>query len=116
MKSTPIIKSLLALALASAIGLGSACAKDKEKDEAALAAQAKITKADAEKTALASVTGGTVKDAEIEKEKGVLIWSVEITTPGSTDVTEVNVDATTGKIVGTEVEKKGAKEADEEKD
>jgi hypothetical protein len=98
MKSNIIIKSLLALAITAVIGLGSAFAKDSEKDEAALAAQAKV------------------KAAEIEKEKGVLIWSFEITTAGTQDITEVNVDATTGKIVNVEIEKpkaKGEKEDDD---
>lgn len=100
----------------SVIGLGTAFARDSKAGAAALEAKAKVSKADAEKTALASVTGGTVKETEIEMEKGVLIWSVEITTAGTTDITEVNVDATTGKIVNTEVEKKGAGESDEDKD
>jgi uncharacterized membrane protein YkoI len=113
MKYNTIIKSLLALAITAALGLGTALAADKDKDEAALAAQAKVSKADAQATALAKVPGGTVKEIEIEKEKGVLIWSVEITTPNSKDITEVNVDATTGKIVNIEHEKAGQKDEDD---
>ena len=116
MKSKIIIKSLLALAVTAALGLGTAFAKDREKDNAALVAQARISKAEAQATALAKVPGGTVKEAEIEKEKGVLIWSFEIITTGSKDITEVNVDAITGKIVNVETEKpkaKGEKEDDD---
>ena len=57
---------------------------------------------------------GTVKEAELEKEKGKLIWSFDITTPDSKDVTEVNVDAITGDVVSIEKETPGqqAKEKD----
>ncbi|HWB60935.1 MAG TPA: PepSY domain-containing protein, partial [Chthoniobacteraceae bacterium] len=105
-------QSLLALAVTAALGAGSALAGDKD-NEAALAAQAKVSKADAQATALAKVPGGTVKEAEIEKEKGVLIWSFDITTAGTKDITEVNVDATTGKIVNVETESANKKEADD---
>ena len=42
---------------------------------------------------------GTIKESELEKEHGKLIWSFDIATPGTTDITEVNVDAITGKVV-----------------
>jgi hypothetical protein len=46
-----------------------------------------------------------------------LIWSFDIATPDSKDITEVNVDAVTGKVVSTEKEKAEdeAKEARGEK-
>ncbi|PZR77143.1 MAG: peptidase, partial [Chthoniobacterales bacterium] len=49
-----------------------------EETEAQLQAQAKITKADAEKTALAKVPNGTISASELEKEHGKLIWSFDI--------------------------------------
>jgi uncharacterized membrane protein YkoI len=49
--------------------------------------------------------GGTVKEGELEKEKGKLIWSFDLTTPGSKGITEVNVDALTGDVVSVEKEK-----------
>ena len=67
-------------------------------------AEAKISKADAEKTALAKVPSGTIKEAELEKEKGRLIWSFDITTPDTKDIAEVNVDAVTGDVVSVEKE------------
>jgi hypothetical protein len=98
------------------------CATE-EKREAKLQAEAKISRADAEKAALAKVPGGTIKEGELEKEKGKLIWSFDISTPGSSDIKEVQVDAITGTVVSVETEtasaeakeKKGKKEEDEKK-
>jgi uncharacterized membrane protein YkoI len=107
------------LALASLVGFGtnSIAGEKKKMTEAELIAQAKVTKEDAEKTALAKVPNGTIKESEIEKEKGKLIWSFDIATPGTKDITEVNVDAMTGALIAVEVEKASdeAKEAKEEK-
>jgi Peptidase propeptide and YPEB domain len=82
-----------------------------------LAAEAKISKADAEKTALAKVPNGAVKESELEKEHGKLIWSVDITIPDSKDIKEVAVNAITGEVVGdveTETPADQAKEAAED--
>ena len=65
---------------------------------------AKITKAEAEQVALAKVSHGTVKSAEIEKEKGHLVWSFDIARPGERDITEILIDAKTGKIISTQTE------------
>jgi uncharacterized membrane protein YkoI len=40
----------------------------------------------------------------LEKEHGLPVWSFDITTPGSPDITEVLVNANTGEIVKTEIE------------
>ena len=91
------------------------CASEKgEREEAAkLEAQAKVSRADAEKAALVRVPGGTIKEGEIEKEKGKLIWSFDITTHGTQDITEVHVDAMSGEVVG--VEKETQKDEEKEK-
>jgi hypothetical protein len=88
-----------------------------EQSEAELLKQARVTKHQAKRIALARVKGGTIKSAELEKENGVLIWSFDIARPGKKDVTEVWVDATTGKITAVEVETPLAekKEAAEDK-
>jgi uncharacterized membrane protein YkoI len=137
MKITNIICTIAALGLVA--GFLAACATERENEEkengekgktAKLEAQAKITKAEAEKIALAQVPGGTIKEGDIEKEKGKLIWSFDISTPGTTDITEVQVDAMSGQIVDIAKEtvadqekekkdemKKGKKEKeDDEKD
>src|SRR5215471_2140512 len=88
-----------------------------EQSEGELLKQARITKHQAKKIALARVKHGTIKSAELEKENGVLIWSFDIARPGKKDVTEVQVDATTGKITAVEFETPLAekKEAAEDK-
>jgi len=86
-----------------------------EKDEEEKPA-AKISKETAMATALAKVPGGTIKDGELEKEKGKWIWSFDISIPGSADIKEVAVDAMTGAVldVATETPADQAKEAAED--
>jgi uncharacterized membrane protein YkoI len=109
MKIKWIICSALAAALLSGCVSGKCCKSECEKkehhnQEAKLMAEAKVSKADAEKTALAKAPNGTIKEAEIEKEHGKLIWSFDITTPDTKDITEVAVDAMTGEVVAVEKE------------
>src|SRR5262245_7697101 len=89
-----------AIALAGSLA---SCATDAQK-EAKLPAVAKVSGAEAEKIALTKVPGGTVKEAELEKEKGKLIRSFDIATPGTADITEVQVDASNGEVVAIEKE------------
>jgi uncharacterized membrane protein YkoI len=100
MKIKTVVCSILAAALA--VGL-TACASSESK-QARLEARAKISRADAEKTALTKAPNGTVKEGELEEEHGKLIWSFDIATPGTKDITEVAVDAVTGEIVSVEKE------------
>ncbi len=102
MKSTNLITTIVALVATAVLGLTSATAKDKGDPK--LLAKAKISKAVAEKTALTKAPDGTVKDAELEEENGKLVWSFDIARPGTKDITEVQVDAITGKIVTVDVE------------
>ena len=115
MKSTNLIATLLALLVTAALALTAATAKEKEDPK--LLAKAKITRAAAEKTALTKAPDGTVKDAELEEENGRLVWSFDFTRPGTKNITEVQVDALTGKIVLVEVEtpKDQAEEARKDK-
>ena len=95
MKLKTILCSLLALGLVIGTVTTVVAADKKSK----LEAKAKISKAAAQKTALAKVPGGKVKDAELEEENGKLVWSFDIATAGSKDITEVQVDAVTGEVV-----------------
>ena len=118
MKIKMIVCSALAAALLAGCCTEKSEAKHKEAKQSQLMAEAKISKETAQQTALAKVPNGTVKECEIEKEKGKLIWSFDVATPDSKDITEVNVDAVTGDIVNVEKEsaKSEAKEATGGKD
>jgi uncharacterized membrane protein YkoI len=77
----------------------------------------KLTRAKAEAIALARAKG-TVESAELEKEKGALVWSFDIRT-SPTDITEVLVNANTGAIVDVQHEtpaKEKAEKAQEKKE
>jgi len=76
-------------------------AKDKKSK---LEAKAKISKKEAERIALAKVPRGKIKEAELEEENGKLVWSFDIATPHSKDITEVQVNAVTGEIVSMKKE------------
>jgi hypothetical protein len=80
---------------------------------AKLKAQAKITGEQATATALAQVPNGKITSAEIEQEHGKLLYSFDITTAGKTGIDEVQVDAVTGKLVGSVVHETPADERKE---
>ncbi len=102
------LKSLLTLTLSVALlGLFAGCAS--------LESQAKISRADAERTALAKVPGGTIKEGGLEKENGKLVWSFDIAKPGDKNITEIQVDAITGAILSVDIETP-EKEAKEKKE
>jgi len=116
-------KWIVGSALAAGLLAGCVCEKGEghqnaEAKQARLMAKAKVSKEAAEQTALAKVPNGAIKEAEIEKEHGKLIWSFDVTTPDTKDITEVNVDAKTGAVVSVEKEaaENEAKEAAGEKD
>jgi uncharacterized membrane protein YkoI len=90
--------------------------EDKKDNSGKLEAQAKISKADAQKIALDKVPGGTIKEGELEKEKGRLLWSFDIATPNTKDVTEVQVDALTGAIIDVSKETVADQEKEQKED
>jgi uncharacterized membrane protein YkoI len=112
MKTTTLLG--LGLVCVSLVGCASTDYGNNPGAHDQLHAEAKLDRDAAEKIALARVPGGTVREAELEKEKRRLIWSFEITTTGSAEVTEVEVDAKTGEIVS--VEKEADKEDEEDDD
>jgi len=112
-----LINGLLAGSLATSV---LADDKDQQADHATLKAQAKVSKAEAKKVALAEVKKRglqhpKIKEAELEREKGLLIWSFDIATKGTEDITEVQVDAKSGVIVSVTTES-AASEAKEKGD
>jgi Peptidase propeptide and YPEB domain len=72
--------------------------------EIQLMKEAKVSKAQAEKTAIGKVRNGTIKSGELEREHGKLIWSFDIGTNGTKNITEVQVNAKDGTIVSVQME------------
>lgn len=99
MKTFSKITALTLLATAAAVTWSVAA-----PTEAELMKQAKLTKIEAEHIALGKVPNGQVKSAEIENEKGHLVWSFDIVTPGNKDITEILVDAKSGQIISRQAE------------
>jgi uncharacterized membrane protein YkoI len=100
------MKKVTALLMFALFGLGALTANAQSKKIGMKKATAIATKR----------VHGTVKSKELEHEGGRWIYSFDIRT-GRGKITEVNVDAYTGKVVAVDVENaaKEAKEAKEEK-
>jgi DNA-directed RNA polymerase alpha subunit len=98
------------LALAGALTLSHAFAA--EPPQAELEGQAKVSQEQATRTAQARVPNSKVKSAELERENGRLVWSFDLAREGKPGVTEIQVDAMTGKIVSVKKET-AAEEASE---
>ena len=84
-----------------------------------LAAMAKVTQADAQKTALATLkepSKATVKSAELEAEHGCLLYSFDIAVAGKTGVQEVQIDAGDGKVLSNKHESPKAEAAEKARD
>ena len=97
----PVARSVIALALATSWTPFNSWAQQSETE---LLKQARVTKHQAKKIALARVKRGAIRCVKLEKKNGLLIWSVDIAQPPKKDLTDVWVDATTGKITAVEVE------------
>jgi hypothetical protein len=74
----------------------------------------KITAKAARATALAKAPG-KIMGEELEREKGMLVWSFDIRTNAKT-ITEVWVDANSGKVVRTELETPAHEKAEQKKE
>jgi hypothetical protein len=118
-KNKNIMKIRNIICSAMVIGLIAGCASEKnerKESQAQLQAEAKVSRADAEKVALAKAPNGTIKEGELEREKGKLIWSFDIATPGTKDIIEVAVDAITGQVVSVENETPAQQEKEKKAD
>jgi uncharacterized membrane protein YkoI len=90
------------LALAGLLTLTHAFAA--EPSQAQLQAQAKVSQEQATSTALARIPNAKVQSTELEREHGKLVWSFDLAQDGKSGVTEIQVDAITGKIVSVKNE------------
>jgi len=68
---------------------------------AKLVKEAKVSEADAARTAIARVPKGHIQAVELENEGGKLLYSYEIKVPGRSGIEAVNVNAKTGAVANT---------------
>lgn len=90
------------LALTGALVTSSVLAA--EPSQAELLSHARVLQDQAQATALARVRGGDIRSAELEREHGKLVWSFDIAQPHAASITEVQVDAISGKVVSVKRE------------
>ena len=116
---SPLLLTLLALAGS----LSPAFAKEtcsirppRGAKKADLPGLAKVTKEQAQKTALASTPNSEVKESELEVERGCLIWSFDLKVTGKDGVQEVAVDAGNGKVLFSVYESPAKEKAEAAKD
>lgn len=91
----------------------------KGASKAELKSLAKVSEADARKTALASLkdpSKGTVKESELESEHGCLVYSFDIAISGVSGIQEIQVDAGNGKVLSSEHESPKAEAAEKARD
>ncbi|HYL89199.1 MAG TPA: PepSY domain-containing protein [Burkholderiales bacterium] len=67
-------------------------------------AQSPIALAQAERTALGEVPGGSLLSRSLEQTAGRLVWWFDVSIPGSQNVRAIVVDALTGAIVSSTLE------------
>jgi hypothetical protein len=81
-----------------------------------LAAKAKITCEQAQKTALAKVPHAKVVSSELEEENGHLLYSFDLRQAHKSGIEEVQIDAVSGELLGVQHEGPAAeaKEAKED--
>ena len=116
--------SLLALIVVIALAAGSSIVaatpnshttqSKKNSEQANLARQAKITMERAREIALQRAPGA-VESAELEREHGQLVYSFDIRNAEGT-ITEVQVNALTGKVARIEHENKSQEAAEKRKE
>ena len=68
------------------------------------AAVAPVSYDRAEAAALRLVPGGAVVTAELAREHGRLVWLFDVSVPGSRNLREIHVDASTGAVVSNTLE------------
>lgn len=74
---------------------------DADGDDTREVEQAEVTLLEALETALED-TPGTIDDAELDEDDGSLHWEVGIYAEGSSDSTDIRIDAQSGDITGSD--------------
>ncbi|MGH9949947.1 MAG: PepSY domain-containing protein [Pyrinomonadaceae bacterium] len=118
LRTNILVKFIFSMAVAAGIFFVSSVTtfgqEMEEKPDAKLAKQAKITMEAARKIALKRAPG-KVEAGELEKEKGKLVYSFDIRNAKGT-ISEVWVDAKTGKVVKVEEEDAAAESKEKQDD
>jgi uncharacterized membrane protein YkoI len=98
MSHKEILRPAILLVTLLAFAISSGIASDNKNPS-------RITKAKAERIALAKMPGGRVRSAELETVRGRHFWSVYIAKPGSKNAKEIRVDAISGQILAVQTER-----------
>ncbi|MGH7647198.1 MAG: PepSY domain-containing protein [Gemmatimonadaceae bacterium] len=105
MRTIPIVVALAGLLAAAPAVAGAQAPAYKRDVPDSLLQAAKITESQAATIAQKKVPAGTIQNLELEREHGALIYSFELKVKGKPGITEVNVNAMTGKVGPLEHEK-----------
>jgi Peptidase propeptide and YPEB domain len=118
MKGLIVAAALLTSLGASAARLPCSIHPKKGMADADLVTLAKVSRADAESTALKAVhvNSASIASGELEAEGGCLIYSFDIQIPGEKSIVEVAVDAGTGKVLAKKHESPKAQAAEKAAD
>lgn len=107
---------LLAGAAIGTVGAQDPQPKYQRDIPARLAKRAKVTEAEAAKTASAAVPNAQISSVELEDEGGKLLYSYDMKIPGKTGIEEVHVDAKSGKLLTKEHETPAAERTEAAQD
>ncbi|MEO6993068.1 MAG: PepSY domain-containing protein [Lacunisphaera sp.] len=102
MRLSAVIFTIVLVATSATAAIAEA--KEPSRSELKLMHQAKINESKAREIALSAVPQGTIKSHELEEENGLLVWSFDLTTPVTPNITEVQVNAKTGAVVSIQEE------------
>jgi Peptidase propeptide and YPEB domain len=95
MKRFSFVSALLAFLLFAAVASFGEKSKVSQDE---LMKQATVTREAATKIARDKVPNETIKEAELEKEHGKLVWSFDISSPDSKDITEVQLTQKSARL------------------
>lgn len=105
MRNTAIMVAISALLAGASAAPAAQTPAYKRDVPDSLLKMARVTEAKAAAIAQKKVPQGTIENLELEREHGKLIYSFELKVSGKPGITEVNVDAMTGKVGPLEHEK-----------
>ncbi len=104
MTSSHSVGPMLSLLLAIPVAGAAQRPVTVKEERPGLLARATLPADSARRLALRRVPGGVIAGAEIEMERKHLIYSFDMKVAGKPGITEVQVDAKTGKVLGVEHE------------